>query len=576
MNVNKFLIILSVLSILIIPNVLAYSIEDKNPEISITPGGFTTVSFLIIDVPPDNVTIYVTDPSPGLSDKVDIGFSKTFFTSDGTVDTLIHLSDDILPGNYNFNVAFDNGISGTPIKRNIKLNVTTGIHKIWSGYLHKGDALMLDDYTEFVIDELSDTAYHVNVTNFGADYVNISSEKTLVSGNTQLRIKTLSIIRSLDVVEIELWSNYDYEPSLTGVAKKEGCILDIRTITTMVRGQNWFFEVINKNDGSVIPDSTVTLLDGGGEGENQLIDRKVSDSTGFVSVFIPKDTKGPVVLRLSSDNCTPSNSYREFKTPYNTYIENQKQYTLVLSNVPDISVVNGNITGIVTTLNNESIKSEIDITDPSGTKSKIETDENGFFTFTPIQPGKYSIFASKTNYEPSDIHIVEVSTDSDNDGIPDTTDKCPAEYGYIDNSGCPLKKVIFKFYKDNKEVSSLKTDDTFTIKMFDSNGNEINKDIIGNVTINGNSAQYSFINGESIVQIRNMEPGTLTVSVPSFDIYDISTGSIEVKSGLEDIMKYLWIFVVIIVVIVLIVIVAKLRGKSSIKSDEMKFLVSPK
>jgi hypothetical protein len=67
---------------------------------------------------------------------------------------------------------------------------------------------------------------------------------------------------------------------------------------------------------------------------------------------------------------------------------------------------------------------------------------------------------SKNNYESTE--STSKMQDSDHDGIVDRIDKCPHQYGFTENNGCPLEKIQTQIYLEN--ISHVKIGDEIVIK----------------------------------------------------------------------------------------------------------------
>ena len=115
-------------------------------------------------------------------------------------------------------------------------------------------------------------------------------------------------------------------------------------------------------------------------------------------------------------------------------------------------------------------------------------------------------------------------------GVLEDCESCPEDCGECEiEPEMLLKSVIFKFYKNDKEINILNITDYFMVKIFDENDNLIEENITATLSLNDKTAEYMFENGEIVAEIMDMEPGTLVVNTPAFDIYNASEGKIEVE-----------------------------------------------
>lgn len=559
--IKKLSLIVILSMIFLVSSVSAFSIPEGDVSLNTTPNSFTSTSYTIDNIKA-NETVRVS--ASNIPSDFGIGFSKTYFdhSNTGKQASVFVMAGDVDVGNYWLNVVFDNETN--QVKRNVSVAVGTGLNEIWTGYLKKGEVLKLDDYTNFVVDEVGSTDIHFNVTDFGEAYASKGNSTTLSSGQTKLKVEVLNIIKSLNTVQLKLSSNHDYNPYKGGKEAK-GCLLDVRTIVTMRRGNMFYGETINVKTGEVVSLTTVTLLDGGAKGEDQLVGRTQSDNTGFFSIRIPEDAKGPMVMRLNNKKCQDNNLQKAFETPYNTYKEQQKKYSLVLKNVNEKVILGKKISGQVFNKKDKKTKAKIEITDPEGTKSTVETDKNGKFSFKGQKVGTYEVFAKRLNYDSSDKHEINVLRDSDADGIDDVKDKCPDKKGIKELDGCPRLNTYMKFYMDGKTVESVPPgSENVEVRLFsEENGELISSNPTGKVSFQGQERTLKFDNGiADVPKLPEGLKGRMTANVTSFGKYSGSSANIQIKGGFMGMFSNLfnWNIIWILIIIVAIVLLIRYRG----------------
>ena len=273
------------------------------------------------------------------------------------------------------------------------------------------------------------------------------------------------------------------------------CKLGIKTITTLRRGNSFAIETIdtNSDENDIVGGVSVTLID---SGKGEPIGNTQSGASGYASLYIPEQTKGPVVARLAdpSNGCDSNNQRVSFNKPYNVYIEDNEEYQLSLQ--VQNQTVYGDITGQVTNAEGGTVGTGIiQVEKPNGQMTDTGFNKSGF-GFDPSQAGDYKLKATKDGYVESDSVTVTYIADRDGDGVPNSQDQCPDTEGVQANDGCPKQEVYFSVFKDGQRYTDeLRPNQGYTFKIMNDNQSVVDYD--GKIPVEGADTEIQFQDGVS-------------------------------------------------------------------------------
>lgn len=513
----------------------AATITPENPENqTIKPGEEFTQEFNI-DLDENDTEVRVTASDTG---EYDVGYNSfRIFSSDGTFSADIQAPNDV--SNYTYDVQFAFRVE----QENGSETVTRSV----------------ETFTEIPYDEIQEPVW-INQSKqleFNGQKYNVSEiADNLYLNNNSVRVpyqdyETVNDVRLylLDRIrgeyakiraETRADNDIEFQINQLQINNEEPtdkCVLGVRTITTLQRGKSFAIETINSetDDNEIISGVSVTLIN---SESGEPIGNTESGASGYASMFIPDDVKGPVIARLAkpSGDCDSTNQRLSFNTPYNNYIENNEEFQLSLK--PDNTTVYGDIKGTVSTKDGSEVTTGlIAITRPDGTSTDIAFNETGF-SFTPKQSGTYTIQATKQNYVSSSEVDVEYIPDQDGDGVPNDKDRCKSTEGVEANDGCPQIEAEIVAYNTGERAGILRPKRQYTFRIENENGSVI--DYTGNASVDGQ--ELSFENGVSrqdnstTLQFPDQGSYTFTVSSNKFEGGTLEqTYTVESKSPLSGI-----------------------------------------
>lgn len=330
------------------------------------------------------------------------------------------------------------------------------------------------------------------------------------------------------------------------------CKLGIRTITTLQRGNGFAIETIDQNsdDNSIIGGASITLID---SGVGEPIGNTESGSSGYASVFVPEDTKGPVIARVTKadSECTSNNQEVNFNKPYNVYIEGNEKFQLDM-NIPNTTVY-GDIKGVVTNQRGSEVGTGIvRVEKPNGQTTDLAFNETGF-SYSPNNPGEYKLTSTKDGYVDSSTETVTYIADRDGDGIPNSEDKCPDTEGVEANNGCERKEGFFTAYQDGERYTGvLRPGTEYTFQVEDRNGSKL--DYSGEIDIEGTDQTIQFkdgvapTDGQEAITFDN--EGTYTLALEGVDsAYENMSSNYRVEK--DSVFNDLTVMPIIVVILIL-------------------------
>jgi len=462
-------------------------ITPKNPaNITLDPSNEATQEF-DIDLQDNDTEVKVAATSTGDYDVSYKSFRR--FDEDGTFSANIEAPDK---GNYSQNVTFsfeverEGNLSDQLVLRDVesytRIPYTTLQEPTWINQSYRlnvnGKQLNVSDIeTNLYFNnnslQLSGTKT-INDVRLHLEDV-IPGQYAKISADTKAEDATLSLKQIEQAKEPE----------------PKTCKLGIKTITTLQRGNSFAIETVdtNSDDNKIVGGISVTLID---SGKGEPIGNTESGSSGYSSIYIPEDTKGPVVARLTGGDCESNNQRVSFNKPYNVYIEDNEEFQLNLQ--LDNTTFYGDITGLVRSVDGGKVGSGIiKITKPNGQKTDVAFNSTGF-SYSPSEAGDYKFRATKDGYVKTDRQTVTYIADRDGDGVPNSEDDCPDTEGVEANNGCPKKQVRFEVYKDGERyVENLRPKQEYTIRLVDQNNSVV--DFNGQLPVEGSETTLQFEDG---------------------------------------------------------------------------------
>jgi len=469
----------------------AAEITPENPgNVTLDPGGEVTQEFDIqFDENDTEVRVAAIDTGD-----YDVSYNSfRIFESDGTFSADIEAPDK---GNYTSNVSFSFEVSrenqsNQNFIRDVKATTRIPYETLQeSTWINKSYQLDFNGQ-KYNVSDITDSSLYLN-------------NNSVQFGGTEPDQKTLNSVRLTlldnipgEYAEIRADTKEEdvtFDLKVLSQPKEkqpQTCKLGIKTITTLQRGNSFAIETIdtNSDENDIVGGVSVTLID---SGAGEPIGNSQSGSSGYASIYIPEDTKGPVVARLADPSNGCNNQRVSFNKPYNVYIEDNEEFQLNLQ--VQNQTVYEDITGQVTNAEGGTVGTGIvQIQKPNGQTTDTGFNQSGF-SFDPSQAGDYQLKATKDGYVESNSVTVTYVADRDGDGVPNSQDQCPDTEGVQANDGCPKQEVYFEVYKDGQIYNEeLRPSQTYNIKLVNENRSVI--DYTGEIPIEGAETTLQFQNG---------------------------------------------------------------------------------